>query len=94
MRRLAAVLISLLALACGPAAFAQSKDATPRIAVMTAFPPEIVALSANVMNHQIAEYLAAGMDGWVAKPIELEKLYAALDAALSGDVAEAQEEAA
>jgi signal transduction histidine kinase/NO-binding membrane sensor protein with MHYT domain/ActR/RegA family two-component response regulator len=45
----------------------------------------IVALSANVMNHQIAEYMAVGMDGWVAKPIELEKLYAALDAALSGE---------
>jgi adenosylhomocysteine nucleosidase len=52
MRRLAAVLISLLAVVCGPAAFAQAKDATPRIAVMTAFPPEIVALSAKMEDRR------------------------------------------
>jgi len=46
-------------------------------------PTPILALSANVMTHQIAEYTAAGMDGWVAKPIELEKLYGALEAALN-----------
>jgi signal transduction histidine kinase/ActR/RegA family two-component response regulator len=38
----------------------------------------IVALSANAMTHQVAEYLAAGMDLHVAKPIELSKLHAAL----------------
>jgi CheY-like chemotaxis protein len=30
------------------------------------------------MKHQVAEYLAAGMDGHLAKPIQLEKLYAVL----------------
>ncbi|HXA39704.1 MAG TPA: ATP-binding protein [Phenylobacterium sp.] len=38
----------------------------------------IVALSANVMTHQVAEYLAAGMDAHLAKPIQVAKLYEAL----------------
>jgi CheY-like chemotaxis protein len=38
----------------------------------------IVAFTANAMQHQVAEYAAAGMDGVVAKPIMIEKLYAAL----------------
>ena len=38
----------------------------------------IVALTANAMSHQIAEYLACGMDGHVAKPIEAAELFAAL----------------
>jgi CheY-like chemotaxis protein len=42
----------------------------------------IVALTANAMAHQIAEYRAAGMDGFVAKPIDVEKLFAAIEAAL------------
>jgi len=41
----------------------------------------IVALSANAMAHQVSEYLAAGMDGHVAKPIEAAALYRALSAA-------------
>ena len=43
----------------------------------------IVALTANTMTHQVREYLAAGMDGFVAKPIEVDRLFAALEAALS-----------
>jgi len=43
----------------------------------------IVALTANAMTHQVNEYLAAGMDGFVAKPIEVQRLYAALEAALA-----------
>ncbi|HEY3800554.1 MAG TPA: ATP-binding protein [Caulobacteraceae bacterium] len=43
----------------------------------------IVALTANVMAHQIEAYLAAGMDAHVAKPIELHALVSALDAALT-----------
>ena len=39
----------------------------------------IVALSANAMKHQIAVYLEAGMDAHLAKPIQLEKLYALLE---------------
>ena len=41
----------------------------------------IIALSANAMAHQVSEYLAAGMDGHVAKPIEAAALYTALRAA-------------
>ena len=43
----------------------------------------IVALTANAMTHQVNEYLGAGMDGFVAKPIQVERLFAALDAAMS-----------
>ena len=58
-------------------------------------PTPILALSANVMTHQIDEYMAAGMDGWVAKPIDLATLYAAIDKALSpDDEAETETEAA
>jgi PAS domain S-box-containing protein len=42
----------------------------------------IVALTANAMRHHIAEYAAAGMDAFVAKPIEAARLYAALQGAL------------
>jgi signal transduction histidine kinase/AmiR/NasT family two-component response regulator len=35
----------------------------------------IIALTANAMSHQIDEYSAAGMDGFVAKPIEIARLY-------------------
>jgi len=38
----------------------------------------ILALSANVMAHQVEEYLAAGMDGHIAKPIDAASLYAAI----------------
>ncbi len=55
---------------------AQSRTRTP-----------IVALSANALVHQIREYLAAGMDGHVAKPIELPKLHAALENALNARMA-------
>ncbi len=43
----------------------------------------IVALTANALSHQIEEYLAAGMDGHVAKPIEIAKLYEAISRALT-----------
>ena len=43
----------------------------------------IIAVSANAMAHQVKDYLAAGMDGHVAKPIELAKLHAAIEAALA-----------
>jgi CheY-like chemotaxis protein len=44
----------------------------------------IVALTANAMSHQIAEYLQSGMDAFVAKPIEAERLYETIQAALEG----------
>ena len=43
----------------------------------------IIALTANAMSHQIDEYLAAGMDGHVAKPIEATALFAALALAIA-----------
>ena len=43
----------------------------------------IVALTANALSHQVEEYLAAGMDGHVAKPIEIAKLYEAISHALN-----------
>jgi CheY-like chemotaxis protein len=43
----------------------------------------IIAVSANAMPHHAREYLAAGMDAHVAKPIELAKLHAAIEAALA-----------
>jgi CheY-like chemotaxis protein len=53
----------------------------------------IIALTANVMSHQLAEYIAAGMDGHVAKPIEAGRLFEALEAIL-GDAPAASERAA
>jgi hypothetical protein len=34
------------------------------------------------MSHQVAEYRACGMDGFVAKPIEAVRLFEALERAL------------
>jgi PAS domain S-box-containing protein len=42
----------------------------------------IVALTANAMDHQVAEYLQSGMDDFVAKPIEAGRLFAVVQAAL------------
>jgi hypothetical protein len=42
------------------------------------------------MSHQKAEYLAAGMDDLVPKPIEVGRLFNALDAALAMDDAPPQ----
>jgi signal transduction histidine kinase len=51
----------------------------------------IIALTANAMSHQVTEYLACGMDGFVAKPIEAGRLFEALEQALaSGEGAQAQ----
>ena len=38
----------------------------------------IIALTANAMAHQVAEYRAAGMDGHISKPIVVEELMEAL----------------
>ncbi|MDP3492182.1 MAG: ATP-binding protein [Hyphomonadaceae bacterium] len=43
----------------------------------------IVGLSANAMPHQTRDYIAAGMDACVAKPIEVRALLDALEAALA-----------
>lgn len=44
----------------------------------------IIALTANAMSHHEREYLGAGMDALTPKPIELERLLAALDTVLAG----------
>jgi CheY-like chemotaxis protein len=54
---------------------AEAKENRPRT--------PILALTANALVHQIEEYMAAGMDGHVSKPIEIAKLYDALNRALA-----------
>ena len=44
----------------------------------------IIALTANAMTHQLAEYRAAGMDDCVAKPIRITDLHNAMVRALAG----------
>jgi CheY-like chemotaxis protein/anti-sigma regulatory factor (Ser/Thr protein kinase) len=56
-------------------------------------PTPILAVSANVMRHQVEEYLAAGMNGFVAKPIEMTALIAAIETALHDDGAATSGEA-
>ena len=43
----------------------------------------ILALTANVMNHQVREYLEAGMDGCVGKPLQVAALFEAIETSLS-----------
>jgi signal transduction histidine kinase/CheY-like chemotaxis protein len=45
-------------------------------------PTPIIALTANAMSHQVEQYLAAGMDGHVAKPIAAADLFQALSAVM------------
>ena len=45
----------------------------------------IIALSANAMTHQVKEYLDAGVDLHVAKPIQIAMLQEALAAAMGGE---------
>ena len=54
----------------------------------------IIALTANVMSHQIASYVEAGMDRFVGKPIEIGELFAALEAVLEGEAVEAADRSA
>lgn len=44
----------------------------------------IIALTANAMDHHRTECLAAGMDGLVAKPIDVRLLLTAIEASVSG----------
>ncbi|MBW8816288.1 MAG: response regulator [Caulobacterales bacterium] len=45
----------------------------------------ILALTANALAHQAAEYRACGMDAVVSKPIVVEQLFAAIEALLCPD---------
>jgi CheY-like chemotaxis protein len=38
-------------------------------------PIPIIALTANVMSHQVGEYLSAGMNAYLAKPIDPAELF-------------------
>ena len=49
----------------------------------------ILAVTASVLTHETDRYLAAGMDGFVAKPIAGRRLVEALDAALNGSAVDA-----
>jgi signal transduction histidine kinase/ActR/RegA family two-component response regulator len=62
-------------------AAAQEIRAAERASGRTRTP--IIALTANALTHQVAEYMAAGMDGHVAKPIEIAKLYEAISATIN-----------
>ncbi|HTK35777.1 MAG TPA: ATP-binding protein [Caulobacteraceae bacterium] len=50
----------------------------------------IIALTANVMAHQTAAYLAAGMDEVAAKPINFQALLASIQRHLDGAAADGQ----
>jgi len=47
-------------------------------------PTPMLAVTANVMSHQVAEYGAAGMDGVVAKPLQFRPLAAEMQRVLEG----------
>jgi CheY-like chemotaxis protein len=48
----------------------------------------IVALTANAMSHQVEQYRACGMDGYVSKPIQAADLFAALSRAIAAPAPE------
>ncbi len=43
----------------------------------------IVAVTANAMSHQVVQYREVGMDGVVAKPVNITSLYEAMEQALT-----------
>ncbi len=51
----------------------------------------IVAVTANAMTHQVSEYEAAGMNGVVAKPIDMADLFEKMEQALAQPEAAAEE---
>jgi signal transduction histidine kinase/ActR/RegA family two-component response regulator len=51
----------------------------------------IVAVTANAMTHQLVEYEAAGMDGVVAKPLDVGALFNAMQQALAQPAAPSSE---
>ena len=51
----------------------------------------IIALTANALPEQIQEYLAAGMDGCVAKPFKVRELISALLAALDVEASQPEQ---
>ena len=45
----------------------------------------IIAVSAHAMRHQIDEYLSAGFDGYVTKPVSAEKLMGEINRVLADE---------
>ncbi len=45
----------------------------------------IVALTANAMSHQVAAYRAAGMDGFLAKPLDIAALFRTIQSVAEGE---------
>ena len=50
-------------------------------------PTPILALSADVQPHQIADFMAAGMDGYIAKPITATRLLGSIGETLAARTA-------
>jgi CheY-like chemotaxis protein len=50
----------------------------------------IIAVTANAMPQQCAEYRAAGMDLVIAKPLQAAQLFQAIEQALAGDLPAAE----
>ena len=63
-------------------------EATRRIRALpgAAAGTPIVAMTANVMKHQVRAYLAAGIDGWIAKPLNPAALVAEVARLMACDV--------
>ena len=45
--------------------------------------PPIIAITANVMAHQLSDYVEAGMPYCVSKPVDAENLFSAMRQALT-----------
>jgi len=45
----------------------------------------IIALTANAMSHQVEAYRAAGMNGFLAKPLEIAALFKAIQSVANGE---------
>lgn len=54
----------------------------------------IIAVTANAMSHQVADYEAAGMDMVVPKPLDAARLFEAIDQAMDTGAAQEAEAAA
>lgn len=61
----------------------EAQRATRPGAAGSAKPLPVVAYTANAMSHQVASYLAAGFDDCLTKPLQLDRLSAALGALIA-----------
>ena len=57
-------------------------------------PTPIIALTANTLSHQIDQYLAAGMDYHLSKPIQAAALFEMISMAIGASASRAQDQAA